>query len=134
MSTSNQTSDSPASRFTAIFEAASNKYKALTGQDLGTHPLALALESHNSPGSVLEVFREQAQAFDRFRDGDDKLMVWLTPIVTILFTFSATLGEVINLVSISYISAMLSQLFNVHSASRFLPQRQSSLESGSFSG
>jgi hypothetical protein len=96
---SNQTDDDPPSRFTVIFEAASNQYKALTGQDLGTHPVALALEGHNSPDSVLEVFRKQAQAFDKFRNGDDKLMTWLTPIITILFTFSATLGEGISLVS-----------------------------------
>ena len=105
---SNQTDDDPPSRFTVIFEAASNQYKALTGQDMGTHPVALALEGHNSPDSVLEVFRKQAQAFDKFRNGDDKLMTWLTPIITILFTFSATLGEGISLVS------FLLHIDNVH--------------------
>jgi hypothetical protein len=112
MSASNQTSGPSTSKFTVIFEAAANEYKTLTGQDLGTHPVALALEGCNSPDSVLEVFREQAHAFDKFRKGDDKLMAWLTPIVTILFTFSATLGEGIGLVSLhcSYIS----QGFNVY--------------------
>jgi|SRR6266850_7938233 len=98
--------------------------------------VALALEGHNSPDSVLEVFRKQAQAFDKFRNGYDKLMTWLTPIITILFTFSATLGEGISLVSFHFscISAMLSQPFNVQSVSHSLPQRQCLLESGSFSG
>jgi hypothetical protein len=133
---SNQTGDSPPSRFTAIFEAASNRYKTLTGQDLGTHPVALALDGYNSPDSILEVFRKQAQAFDKFRNGDDKLITLLTPIITILFTFSSTLGEGISLVSFHFscISAMLSQLFNVQCVSHSLPQRQYLLESGSFSG
>jgi hypothetical protein len=48
----------------------------------------------------MNVFQKQAQAFDKFRKGNDKLMAWLTPIVNILFTFSGTLGEGIGLVSI----------------------------------
>ena len=101
MSTSNQTTDASPTNFTAIFEAASNKYKTLTGQDLRTHPLAAELESHNnSPDSVLGVFQKQAQALDKFRSGDDKLMKYLTPIVNILFTFSTTAGADIGLVSL----------------------------------
>ncbi|KAH9969910.1 hypothetical protein BC827DRAFT_1372614 [Russula dissimulans] len=94
MSSNNQTADS---NFTAIFEEASNQYKSLTGQDLGTHPFAVALNSYNSTESILNVFREQAQAFDKIRKRGDKLMAWLTPIVHILYTFSETLGEAISL-------------------------------------
>ena len=89
-----------AANFTAIFDAASNEYKTLTGQDLGSHPFAAAFENTNSLNSVLDIFRKQAQDLDRFRKGDDKLMAWLTPIVHIIFTFSGTLGEGIGLVSI----------------------------------
>ena len=96
-STSNQTSPS-ATNFTAIFDAASNKYKTLTGQDLRKHTLATELESNsNSPDSILAVFRKQAQALDKFRKNDDKLIKSLTPIVNILFTFS-TAGANIGLV------------------------------------
>ena len=101
MSASDQTTDPSASNFTAIFEAASNNYKALTGQDLRRHPLATELESNNnSPDSILGVFRKQAQALDKFRKGDDKLIKSLTPIVNILFTFSTTAGADIGLVSL----------------------------------
>ena len=87
----NLTADSSATNFAAIFEAASNNYKTLVGQDLRTHPLALELESGNSsPDSILAVFRKQAQALDKFRNGDDKLIKSLTPIVNILSTFSTT--------------------------------------------
>jgi hypothetical protein len=100
MSTSNQITIRSTTSFTAIFEAASNEYKTLTGQDLGTHPFGAALEDNSSPDAVLDVFRKQAQAFDKCRKGDDKLMAWLTPMVHILITFSGTLGEGIGIVSI----------------------------------
>jgi len=47
----------------------------------------------------MNVFRTQAQTFDNFRKGNEKLLTWLDPIVHVLFTFSATLGEGIGLVS-----------------------------------
>ena len=98
MSTGNAKADLSTSNFAAIFEAALGNYKSLTGQYLGTHPFAVALESYNSPDSVLTVFRKQAQTFDRFRKRDGKLIAYLTSIVGILFTLSATLGEGIDLV------------------------------------
>jgi hypothetical protein len=101
MSTSNQITYPSTARFTAIFEAASNEYKTLTGQDLGTHPFGAALGDNSSPDAVLDVFRNQARAFDKCRKGDDKLIAWLTPMVHILITFSGTLGEGIGIVSIS---------------------------------
>jgi len=108
MSGSNQTTDasSSTSNFTVIFEAASHEYRTLTREDLRTHPFASTLEGYNSPDSILDVFRKQAIAFDKFRKGDDKLMVLLTPIVNILFTFSETLGEGVGLVS-TYFSCIL---------------------------
>ena len=109
MSTSNQTTDLSTANFTAIFDAASNEYKTLTKHDLRTHPFAAAFESSNSPDAVMNMFRKQAQAFDKFRKGDDKLMAWLNPIVNILYIFSGTLGEGIGIVSIQ--SFMIYQLF-----------------------
>ena len=101
MPATNWTTHSSATNFAAIFEAASNNYKSLTGQDLRTHPLAADLESNNdSPDSILAVFRNQAHALDKFRKDDDKLIKSLTPIVNILFTFSTTAGADIGLVSL----------------------------------
>lgn len=99
MSTSNPAPDPSTANLTSIFEAASNEYRSLTGQSLGTHPLATELERNNSPESTLGVFRKQAQALDKFYKGDDKLMKSLTPIVHVIFTLSATLGAGICLVS-----------------------------------
>ena len=100
MSSSSQTTDPSISNFTAIFDAASQEYKTLTKKDLATHPFAAAFEDRNSPHSILNVFRNQAQAFDAFRKGDDKLMTLLTPIVNILFSFAETLGEGVGMVSL----------------------------------
>ncbi|KAN0113813.1 hypothetical protein V8E52_007285 [Russula decolorans] len=68
-----------------MFGAASNEYRTLTKQDLGSHPLAAALEKCRSPDSVLKIFETQEQAFDKFHKGGDKLMAWLTRIVHIPF-------------------------------------------------
>ena len=107
MSTSNQTTTSSVSNFASIFDAASQEYKTLTKKDLAAHPFAAAIEDHNTPDSILNVFRNQAQAFDAFRKGDGKLMALLTPIVNTLFTFSETLGEGVGLVSFPFVQYIL---------------------------
>ena len=99
MSATNQTAGISTDSFTAIFNIASTEYQTLTGNHLDTHPLATQLETCDSPEAISNVLRTQAQAFSKFRKGDEKLMTWLDPIVYILFTFSATLGEGIGLVS-----------------------------------
>jgi hypothetical protein len=100
MSSVNQPTDLSISNFTSIFNAASNEYRKLTKQDLHAHPFAAVLDNCDSPDAILNVFRRQAQTFDEFRKGDDRLIKWLDPTVHILFTFSATLGEGIALVSV----------------------------------
>jgi hypothetical protein len=99
MASSSKTTDHYIANFSAIFDAASQEYKSLTKKDLATHPFAAAIQEHNSPDSILNVFRNQARAFDTFRKGDDKLMALLTPIVNILFTFSETVGDGVGPVS-----------------------------------
>jgi hypothetical protein len=102
MSASNQTdgpSTSTDNNFSAIFNAASTEYHRVTGKRLDTHPFAAQLDACDSPKAVSDLLRTQAQAFSKFRKGDDKLMACLDPTVHILFTFSATLGEGIGLVS-----------------------------------
>ena len=101
MSASNQTAGPSTStdNFSAIFNAASTEYHRVTGNRLDTHPFAAQPDACESPKAVSDLLRTQAQAFSKFRKGDNKLMACLGPTVHILFTFSATLGEVISLVS-----------------------------------
>jgi len=71
MSTSNQATIASISNFTAIFQAAYDEYKRHTGQDPNTHPFFMELETCNHPDDVSKVLRKHAQAFARFREGDD---------------------------------------------------------------
>jgi hypothetical protein len=92
MSASSQEIDPSISNFVLIFKAASERYKNLTKQDLDAHPFAEELGKCDSPAAVLNVFRVQAQAFEEFRKGDERLMKWLDPTVNILTKFSATIA------------------------------------------
>jgi len=98
MSASNQTVGPSTDNFTAIFNAASNEYERLTGKRLDTHPLAAQLDACQNPDAISDILRSQAQAFSKFRQGDERLMAWLDPTINILSTFSATVVEGVGLV------------------------------------
>jgi len=87
--------------FTAIFEVAASEYQRVTGKPLDAHPFATQFEKCDSPQSFSNVLRTQAQALGAPSKSNDKLelMAWLDPIIHILYTFSATLGEGIGIVS-----------------------------------
>ena len=98
MSASNQTAGPSTDNFSSIFNAALNEYHRFTKKSLDTHPLAAQLDSCQNPEAISILFRTQAQAFTKFREGDERLMEWLDPTIHILLTFSDTLGEGIGLV------------------------------------
>jgi len=77
------------------------KYTKQTGKDLRNHPLAFKINQCDSAESILAVFHEQAQEFDEFRNGNSKLIKWLQPIVSGLYTLSnsSALRDGVNLVS-----------------------------------
>jgi hypothetical protein len=89
----------PSTGFEAIFRAALEAYKEQTKCDITSHPLAVQLQSCDSPGAILTVLRAQVQEFDQSRCGDDRLTKWLDPTVNVLCAFSAALGNGIGLVS-----------------------------------
>jgi hypothetical protein len=99
MDASNQTAGPSTDNFALIVDAALAEYERLTRKRLNTHPLAAQLDTCRSPEAISNVLRMQAQAFSKFRQGDERLMSWLDPTIHILFTFSATLGEGIGLVN-----------------------------------
>src|SRR6267154_915556 len=74
--------------FEAIFNAALTEYTNRTGKDLCNHPHASKIDSCDSPESILDIFQEQAQAFDKFREGDIKLFKCLKPVVGVLHAIS----------------------------------------------
>jgi hypothetical protein len=70
--------------FEAIFNAALTQYTKRTGKDLRNHPLASKVDNCDNPESILDIFQEQAQTFDEFKNGDTKLFKWLKPVVGVL--------------------------------------------------
>jgi hypothetical protein len=94
----NSSTSTSSLNFETIFTAASKEYNRLTKKDIASHPLAVQLQSCDSPSAILAVLRAQAQAFDQAQSADEKLTKWLDPTVNVLYAFSATLGNGVGLV------------------------------------
>jgi hypothetical protein len=75
-----------------------NEYKQKTGEELRDHPLATKLRRCDSVGAIKAIFKDQANAFQQFRNGDHKLMKWINPVVDVLYTFNDTLSGVASMV------------------------------------
>jgi hypothetical protein len=88
------------SNFAFIFNTALESYKRKTKNDLTSHPLLPSLQSCDSPEAILTVLREQIPAFNQSQNGDDRLTKWIPPTVTVLYAFSATVGQGVGLVGV----------------------------------
>jgi hypothetical protein len=88
------------SNFQPIFDASLQSYNNKTKNKLLDHPLSTQLQSCDSPNAVLSVLQDLIQQFDQRRTSDERLNNWLNPTVNVLYTFSATLGEGVGLVSL----------------------------------
>jgi hypothetical protein len=88
------------SNFEALLNTALTKYAEQTGIGLWDHPLASKIDSCDNPESILDIFQEQAQAFDELRKGDTRLFKWLRPVVNVLYILTnVALGASARLVS-----------------------------------
>jgi hypothetical protein len=103
-------SSSSSSNFQSIFDASLQSYNNKTKSKLLHHPLATQLQSCDSPSAVLSVLQDPIQQFDQRRTSDERLKNWLNPTVSVLYSFSTTLGEGVGLVSLSSLS-----LYNLYS-------------------
>ncbi len=74
-------------------------YTKLTGTDLSKTPFATALEQSNSPGAVLELLQDRAEAFQEYREGNRKLIDCLSLAVKVIHAFSGIVGHVVSHVS-----------------------------------
>ena len=97
MSSSSQTPGS-SFQFKSIIDAALGEYKSKTGKDLRNNSLAKELQTCASAEAVLDIIQREAKAFDKFRDGDKRLMTWIGPSVDVLYTISATVGQGVGMV------------------------------------
>jgi hypothetical protein len=90
---------SSSSNFQSIFNAALKAYEKKTKKDLIAHPLAAQFQACKSPGDILAVLQEKVNEFDQSRSADERLSQWLNPTINVLYSFSATLGAGVGLVS-----------------------------------
>ncbi|KAH9012657.1 hypothetical protein EDB84DRAFT_930600 [Lactarius hengduanensis] len=84
--------------FKLVLDAALTDYINQVGIDLATYPLADSLRSCASPDDVLKLLEDNANKFKDFRDGNRKLLNWLSPLVQTVHTLSTVLGASIALV------------------------------------
>ena len=89
---------SSSSNFQLIINNALDKYKTRTKNDLLAHPLAIQLQSCNSPSDILAVLQQQVQGLDQTLSSDERWSRWLDPTVNVLYALSSTLAAGIGLV------------------------------------
>ena len=90
------------SRAKQILDAALSEYKKMTKQDLLDNWLARELQSCDSVEAILEIIQHQAEAFDKFRDGDKKLMTWIGSSIGVFYKISSILDEAVGMVCTIY--------------------------------
>ena len=88
--------------FRTIFVAAIQAYEKKTKTDLHTHPLATQLQSCNSSSDILAVLHDKVNEFEKSRSHNERLSSWLGPTISVLYAFSATLGQGVGLVSLNW--------------------------------
>ena len=89
----------PATSFQAILDKALADYREQIGVDLDKQPFADDLRGRNSPDDVLKLLEDKANAFKVYRDGNRKLIDWLSPVVKVVHTLSGVLGEAVSSIS-----------------------------------
>ncbi|KAH9052612.1 ankyrin repeat-containing domain protein [Lactarius vividus] len=94
--------------FQPILDAALADYTKQVGIDLANLPLSDTLRSCGSPDDVLKLLEDKANQFKDFRDGNRKLLNWLSPVVHVVHTLSAVLGASITLVPFEPANAIFS--------------------------
>ena len=101
------------SNFQSIFNAALNVYEKKTKNDLLAHPLAAQLQACKSPDDILAILQEKVKEFDQSRGANERLSQWLDPTINVLYSFSATLGAGVGLVSTLNSTCLLPVIANI---------------------
>ena len=100
MSQAPSTSTSTSSpNFQPIFHVALKAYEKKTKRDLLADPLFAQLQACGSPSDILVVLQDKVNEFDQAKSADERLSQWLNPTINVLYSFSATIGAGVGLVS-----------------------------------
>jgi hypothetical protein len=86
----------PATSFQKILDKALDEYREQIGIELDKHPFTDELRGRGSPDDILKLFEDKANAFKAFRDGNRKLINWLSPVVRVISTLSGVLGQAVS--------------------------------------
>ena len=106
----------PSPNFQSIFHAALKAYEKKTKRDILVDPLFAQLQACGSPSDILAVLQGKVDEFDQARSADERLSQWLNPTINVLYSFSATIGSGVGLVSNVKYTCRPSFLMNRHSA------------------
>jgi hypothetical protein len=74
----------PALSFHAILYKALDDYREQIGAELDDHPFADELRGRGTPHDILKLLETKANAFKAYRDGNRKLINWLSSVVQVL--------------------------------------------------
>jgi hypothetical protein len=97
----------PVGPFQAILNKALADYGQEIGVELDKHPFANELRGRDSPDEVLKLLEDKAKAFKVYRDGNRKLINWLSPVVQVVHTLSGVLGEAVSSTTRAHWSTLL---------------------------
>ncbi|KAF8268644.1 hypothetical protein EI94DRAFT_1785790 [Lactarius quietus] len=86
----------PAISFQAILDKALGDYCEQIGVELDKHPFVDELRGRDSPDDVLKLLEDKAKSFKVYRDGNRKLIDWLSPVVQVIHTLSGVLGQAVG--------------------------------------
>ena len=88
-----QTEPNASSDVQSVLSSALKNYEAATKIKLLTHPVTAQIQSCDSPTAILSVLQGLIQQFDERYTSDQRLENWLNATVKVLYTFSGTLGQ-----------------------------------------
>ena len=86
----------PAILFQAILDKALDDYREQIGVELDKHPFADELQDRGSPDDILKLLEAKANAFRAYRNGNRKLLNWLSPVVQVINTLSGVIGQAVS--------------------------------------
>ena len=86
----------PAISFQAILDKALDDYREQIGVELDKYPFADELQGRGSPDDILKLLEAKANAFRAYRNGNRKLINWLSPVVQVINTLSGVIGQAVS--------------------------------------
>ena len=101
---------SSSSNFRLIINNALDTYQKRTRKDLRAHPLAVQLQTCDTPSAIIAVLQEQVQGLNQSRSTDERWTKWLEPTVNVLHAFSGTVEAVVSPVCFSTFTSLRSAL------------------------